>query len=490
MMRRCGFWILLAVLLIGQQAWAAGPAAQLSQQAFTVQKQGFAATQKQDWSLAITYFHKAVTLEAGISGNAEIRAWLELTNELESKAVLHDMQGFIQSLKLREFDTVDDALRRASETCSMAIQRVRREQIKWQSWNLSGQAGQVTETLRSALFNLALAQDKAGGRTLLTMVWYHAYLATQPDAQNVALVSNRIKELQSKFDATIRMLSKKAKTVADYNRSIKVQLSSIRQAPGSSFQDMLNDGSLGPEMVILPAGTYTMGYIHGKGVGLNKNRPFMVHSVEIPKPFAIGKYEVTVQEYKRFAQATGRRMPLNQGGELHPVSAVSWKDAAEYANWLSNESGEKYRLPSEAEWEYAARAGTETKFWWGNDPDHEYANFGAGFAGPTPFPAGVVHGRDQWQYTSPVGSFPANTFGVHDTSGNVWEYVADCFRHNYKKVPPGAGAYEKKKCGAYTMRGGSWGYNGNFIRSASRAKVFWEVKLFLRVGFRMAKDME
>jgi formylglycine-generating enzyme required for sulfatase activity len=484
----CSF--LLGFLLAGQQVWAQGPAAQLRQQAFAVQQQGVAAAQKQDWSSAIAFFHKAVILETGISGNAEIRAWAELANELESKAILHDMQGFIQSLKLQEFDAVDDALSRAAETCSMAMQSVRREQIKWQGQLSSGQAGQVTDTLRSALFNLALAQDKVGGRPLLTMIWYHAYLATQPDAQNMTLVSNRINELQSRFDKTIRMLSEKAKTVADYNRSIKVQLSSIRQAPGSSFQDVLAEGSSGPEMVILPSGTYTMGFIHGTGVGINSRRPFMVHSVEIPKPFAIGKYEVTVQEYRRFAQATGRAMPHNQAGDLHPVFGVSWKDAADYASWLSNETAEKYRLPSEAEWEYAARAGTETKFWWGNNPDHEFANFGAGFAGPTPFPVGVVHGRDQWQYTSPVGSFPANAFGVHDTSGNVWEYVADCYRHNYKKVPPGAGPYEKEQCGAYTMRGGSWGYNGNFIRSAARAKVFWEVKLFLRVGFRVARDIQ
>jgi formylglycine-generating enzyme required for sulfatase activity len=136
-----------------------------------------------------------------------------------------------------------------------------------------------------------------------------------------------------------------------------------RKRPGAIFRDKLKDGSEGPEMVVVPAGMFKMGDIQGKGGGDEKP----VHTVSIPKAFAIGRYQITFDEYDRFASPTGRPLPNDQGWGRgrQPAINVSWDDAVEYAKWLSEQTGKRYRVPAEAEWEYAARAGTETEYWWG-----------------------------------------------------------------------------------------------------------------------------
>ncbi|MEN8220290.1 MAG: SUMF1/EgtB/PvdO family nonheme iron enzyme [Pseudomonadota bacterium] len=138
---------------------------------------------------------------------------------------------------------------------------------------------------------------------------------------------------------------------------------------GKVFQDRLKDGSFGPEMVWIPAGSFRMGDIQGGG--WNSEKP--VHRVSIRQGFAMGRYEVTFAEYDKFAEATGREKPsdLGWGRGNRPVINVSWHDAVAYTQWLSQQTGKKYRLPTEAEWEYAARAGTETKYWWGNTASPE-----------------------------------------------------------------------------------------------------------------------
>jgi formylglycine-generating enzyme required for sulfatase activity len=133
--------------------------------------------------------------------------------------------------------------------------------------------------------------------------------------------------------------------------------------PGVVFRDKLKDGSRGPEMVVVPADTFKMGDI--KGTGLDDEKP--VHTVKIAKPFAIGRYLITFDEYDQFASAMGRRVPNDQDWSRgrQPAIDVFWDDAVEYAKWLSEQTGKLYRLSTEAEWEYAARAGTETEYWVG-----------------------------------------------------------------------------------------------------------------------------
>jgi formylglycine-generating enzyme required for sulfatase activity len=246
--------------------------------------------------------------------------------------------------------------------------------------------------------------------------------------------------------------------------------------PGDIFRDTLKDGSPGPEMVVIPPGSFRM----GSEDGADDEKP--VHEVKIVKAFSIGKYEVTFEEYDQFAADTGRELPgdMGWGRGKRPVINVSWDDAVAYAQWLSKkvkvEKGKDYRLPTEAEWEYAARAGTQTRYWWGDDAGKGQANCnGCG---------------SQWdgKQTAQVGSFPVNPFGLHDTAGNVWEWAEDCYHENYKGVPADGAAWEEKNCGRRVIRGGSWLYNPEFLRSANRLRNVPDNRTNL-LGFRLAQDL-
>jgi formylglycine-generating enzyme required for sulfatase activity len=240
------------------------------------------------------------------------------------------------------------------------------------------------------------------------------------------------------------------------------------------FRDSLSDASLGPEMVVIQAGIFRMGDIQNLGNGFEKP----VHTVHIAKPFSMGKHEVTFEEYERFASASGRSVPKDRGWgrNKRPVINVSWEDAVQYTEWLSQQTGKHYRLPSEAEWEYAARAGTETAYWWGNNIGHNRANCdGCG---------------SRWDHkrTAPVGSFEPNPFGLYDTAGNVWEWVQDCKLDSYKEAPTDGSASLRGACPERVFRGGSWNVEPLKLRSAKRT---WDGPglRYSYVGFRIARDL-
>ncbi|WP_083234993.1 SUMF1/EgtB/PvdO family nonheme iron enzyme [Candidatus Marithrix sp. Canyon 246] len=250
--------------------------------------------------------------------------------------------------------------------------------------------------------------------------------------------------------------------LADVKRE-KVELARIKiQRKSKVFQDSLRSGGLGPKMVRIRAGSFRMGDIQGGGDSDEKP----VHRVSVGK-FAMGMYEVTFAEYDKFADATGRKKPSDSGWGRgnRPVIHVSWNDATAYAKWLSNQTGKKYRLPTEAEWEYAARAGTETKYWWGNEIDKSKANYGWNFG-----------------KTSPVGNYKANQFGLYDTSGNVWEWTCSLYEGKYKG--------KEKQCvinaNRLSLRGGSWNNYGWYVRSASRDRTEPATRNY-SVGFRVSR---
>ena len=206
-----------------------------------------------------------------------------------------------------------------------------------------------------------------------------------------------------------------------------------------------------------------------------------MHKVRIKK-FAIGRFEVTFEEYDRFALATGEWLPSYRGWDRgrQPVTNVSWEDAVAYAAWLSKQTRKRYRLPTEAEWEYAARGGTETAYWWGDEMKSAIANCdGCG---------------SQWdnKQTAPVGSFRPNPFGLYDTAGNVWEWVQDCWHEHYDGAATDGSAWEKEgggDCDQRVARGGSWGDKAGNSRSSDKAGV----NAFNRnnfIGFRLAQDLE
>jgi len=182
-----------------------------------------------------------------------------------------------------------------------------------------------------------------------------------------------------------------------------------------------------------------------------------VHRVSI-KRFAMGKYEVTFAEYDKFAEATGKSKPDDEGWGRgnRPVINVSWHDAVAYTKWLNEQTGKRYRLPSEAEWEYAARAGTTTKYWWGNKASHEYMNYSG------------TGGKDRWKSTSPVGSFKSNAYSLHDTSGNVWEWVQDWYDGDYYSNSPSTDPKGPSTGSDRVHRGGGWNYAAQYCRTAYR----------------------
>jgi formylglycine-generating enzyme required for sulfatase activity len=276
--------------------------------------------------------------------------------------------------------------------------------------------------------------------------------------------------------------------------------STVHRNIPASFGDskILRDCAECPEMMLLPAGTFLMGSPSNEQGHYDEEGPQRL--VQIPA-FAVGKYDVTRRQWKDFAKATHRTtskgcdyslLPKESEGDAswnnlgfvqddsHPVVCVSWDDAHDYMRWLTQRSGHTYRLLTEAEWEYAARAGSTTPYPWGSIASHEYANYGgddhAGY--------GVASGRDKWVATSPAGSFPPNAFGLFDMHGNVMTWVEDCFSNTYARLPTDGSAYVvaspiqatgyfasmngTSSCSYRMLRGGCWGDTPAMIRSASR----------------------
>jgi formylglycine-generating enzyme required for sulfatase activity len=235
-----------------------------------------------------------------------------------------------------------------------------------------------------------------------------------------------------------------------------------------------------PEFITIPSGSFEMGSDKGE----SDEKP--VHTVTLIQGFSMSRYEVSFAEYdyyvwsmqrydkqlKHKQQKQGEAIqeqivyPFDEGWgrSSRPVINVSWDDAQGYVNWLSKERGQSCRLPAEAEWEYAARAGTTTVYPWGDEASHENANYGKDECCD-----GLKKGRDQWENTSPVGSFPANGFGLADMHGNVWEWVQDCYVNSYAKTPRDGSAQETDQCGSRVLRGGSWFNVPNYLRSANRS---------------------
>ena len=210
-----------------------------------------------------------------------------------------------------------------------------------------------------------------------------------------------------------------------------------------------------PDMVAIPAGTFRMGCVT-RGNCDNDERP--VHEVRVPA-FELSRYEVTFAQWDVCAEYGDCRWVGDEdwGRGNRPVINVSWHDAQQFLSWLSAETGEPYRLPSEAEWEYAARAGAVTRYWWGNEVGRGRANCdGCG---------------SEWdgERTAPVGSFWANAFDLHDMHGNVWEWVEDCWNDSYRGAPTNGIARRSGDCDRRVSRGGSWFNNPWIMRSANRS---------------------
>lgn len=227
-----------------------------------------------------------------------------------------------------------------------------------------------------------------------------------------------------------------------------------------------------PEMVTLLPGSFVMGDDRDD----RSEKP--AHRVTIRKAFAIGKYQVTLAQWEACVQAGAcKAIPDATGwSDQSPARNLSWTDAQQYVRWLSKRTGQNYRLPTEAEWEYAARAGTSTRYWWGEKMEPAKANC-KGCGG-------------DWNNDAPVNldAFPPNPFGIYGMNGSVWEWVEDCWHKDYHGAPTDGSAWTSSDCRENVIRGGSWRNDSTYAYSASRLAYDTTVRYILQ-GFRVAKTL-
>ena len=254
-------------------------------------------------------------------------------------------------------------------------------------------------------------------------------------------------------------------------------------APSRTFRDC----PACPEMVVVPAGSFMMGSPESEiGRGSNEGPQ---RKVTTPS-FAIGKYEVTFAQWDACAaEGACTQKPADEtwGRGKRPVINVSWRDAGELVAWLSRNAGKAYRLPTEAEWEYAARGVTDASaphppFATGSTINYRQANYDANFV--------YADGKMGLfrQKTVDVGTFKGNAFGLYDMHGNVWEWVQDCYRDSYRDAPTDGSAVTARDCSLRILRGGSWNYYPQLLRSAYRYATAPEVRLDM-VGLRVARSL-
>ncbi|HZI81014.1 MAG TPA: formylglycine-generating enzyme family protein [Vicinamibacterales bacterium] len=253
-------------------------------------------------------------------------------------------------------------------------------------------------------------------------------------------------------------------------------------APGSAFKDCRNC----PEMVVVPAGSFMMGSPSTEA-GRRDNEP--QSRVTIARAFAVSRTEVTWDQWEACVRARGcdglaveAALRLKNDGSpnpdfvdwgrgTRPVVGVSWYDAQAYVGWLNEKTGldDRYRLLSDAEWEYAARAGSTTAYPWGDKLDHNYGNFGK----EEPGLGGKAEGRDTWlDQTAPVASFAPNAFGLHDMHGNAFEWIEDCHEPDRAHQPADGSANKQGSCRTRMFRSGSFVSNPSMHRSAKRTAPY------------------
>jgi formylglycine-generating enzyme required for sulfatase activity len=272
--------------------------------------------------------------------------------------------------------------------------------------------------------------------------------------------------------------------------------------PGQTFKECRNC----PEMIVLPAGTFTMG--SSADDPLRRDNEIQ-HDITFPRPFALSTTPVTWDQWEscvRDQRCDGRAIEAalatrgngepnpdyrDWGRGTRPVVGVSWYDAQAFVGWLNAKAGEDdaYRLPSEAEWEYAARAGTTTVFPWGAELDHDYGNFGKEEGQGL---GGKAEGRDVWlDETSPVGSFPPNAFGVYDMHGNIFEWTEDCYEADRAHAPADGSANKEGNCANRVFRSGTFLSNPYMQRSARRGAPYPATRRGPNyLGFRVAKTLD
>lgn len=299
---------------------------------------------------------------------------------------------------------------------------------------------------------------------------YEAYLKAYPTGRFVALAQARIERLRAAAPKGAAPGSAKPEPKAPAP-ALAVPPPVAATRPAAKAGAEITDCPACPVLIAIPAGSFTMGSNSSDA----SEKP--AHPVAVNAAFAIGKYEVTVAQWNACADANAcpRLSAASNPSPESPVRDVSWDDAQVYVKWLAATSGKPYRLSTEAEWEYAARAGTSTRYWWGEQMALGKAN--CKDCGPP------------WRAETPgkAGSFAPNPWGLYDMNGSVWEWVGDCWHNSFKDAPSDAKAWDAPNCSVRVIRGGSWREGAAYMVSSSRFKYDASVR-HAQNGFRVARN--
>jgi formylglycine-generating enzyme required for sulfatase activity len=299
-----------------------------------------------------------------------------------------------------------------------------------------------------------------------------------------------------------------AEYLLDHGHFIRWVASERVKSPAPVPGQVFRDCPTCPLMKALPAGRFEQGAAADQADATPFEQP--EHLVALPRPFGIGVYEITVGEFREFVYATSRKsaecaaydgtwqarsdLSWNNPGypqtATHPVTCVSWRDAHDYARWLSQKTHQRYRLASEAEWEYAARAGSGDARPWGTHAQAACASANvADAAAAQRYPGWKVQPcNDGYVYSAPVGSFEPNSFGLYDMLGNVFEWVQDCWHTDYRQAPANGSAWLNGDCTQHVLRGGSW-FTAPALVSVSARNRFEESYRSNSIGFRLAREI-
>ena len=388
-------------------------------------------------------------------------------------------EQLVQAMKTPDlgFDDVVDRTR-------AAVARISKDQRVWQSGPPLGDLVVISAAKLSSSSTPADAFELGFWDTIKTSTSpadFQAYLSAYPSGQFALIARSKLAQLKPKAPSAA------AAPAAPAGDQVNRQTAAARPdqtsapilapaapdpAPSAPAPNTpIRDCPTCPELVLIPAGSASIGSTDGFAF----ETP--VHEVTISKPFYLGRREVTFDDWDACLSEGGcqyRPGDRGQGRGLRPAADVDWNDAKAYVAWLSRKTGKAYRLPSEAEWEYAARGGTKTAFYWGNAVEKDRANC-----------AGCNSNR--LNNTVATGTFPPNAFGLIDMAGNAAEWVEDCWADNYKTAPKDGSAYVKADCRERVLRGGSFNNDQRFVRTASRFKYDFDVRYYTN-GFRVLRE--
>lgn len=352
----------------------------------------------------------------------------------------------------------------------------------------SAVSSNVAVTVQSSM---ASSQQLSSQASSIPLPTYGLTIKTTPEDARIRLmnISDKYKEgislISGRYHIEISKTGYKTKTewVEIKNAALTVaftlemDVDPNTNPAKAAIPNIVYGGKNAPALIRIPAGSFIMG-------SDSNMHSAPAHKVTLNKAFAIGKYEVTFAEYDYFAQSTNKPLPGDNGWgrEDRPVIHVSWDDAVAYAQWLSKTTGKKFRLPTEAEWEYANRAGSTGNYWWGDNEAEAKGRANCRRGCSSNF-SGLFGSK-----TAPVGSYSPNAFGLYDTAGNVSEWVQDCYQENYKNASSTGSAAEEKQCAGRVVRGGSTKDNVQHLISSARDNIPAGY-LTETLGFRLVMEL-